>query len=116
MGITYTKQGDYLLPNLTLKNKSKQNIGKYGLLRLNYLKRHNKALYYQLLSRDKLTEHLIDIDKLATEKVDKIINELSEKNNIDEKLKQSNQLKWVGIMNNFRLQAEEIALVELIYN
>ena len=116
MKITYTKNGDYLLPNLILKNNPSTFFGRYGLLRLNYLKQHNKVLYQQLLAKDKLTNYLIDIDKTATERVEKIIVHLAEEKNVDEHLKATNQLKWVGLMNNFKSQAEEIVLSELIYD
>jgi hypothetical protein len=114
--ITYLKQGDYFIPDLTLKSKSPTSFGKYGQLRLNYLKQHNKVLYQQLLAKDELTKHLIDTDEVATARVDMIIKSLAEKEKVDENLKANNQLKWIGFMNNFKSQAEEIVFNELIYN
>ena len=115
MNISYTKQGDYLLPNLILKDKEQYNIGKYGLLRLQYIKRYKLGLYFDLLVNDTLNEYLHDIDVTVMEKVQSLIKELAEKENINEKLKQDNQILWVSKMNNIKNIAEEIILKEYIY-
>ena len=113
--IGYTKQGDYLLPNLILKEKVQFNIGKYGLLRLNYIKKEKLVLYFDLLVNDKLNEYLHNIDTTVMEMVQKLIKELAEKENINEKLKENNQMLWVSKMNNIKNIAEEIILKEYIY-
>ena len=115
MNISYTKQGDYLLPNLILKDKEQFNIGKYGLLRLEYIKKEKLGLYFDLLVNDNLNEYLHNIDTTIMEKVQKLIKELTEKENITEKLKSSNQMLWIGKMNNIKDIAEEIILKEYIY-
>ncbi len=115
MNISYTKQGDYLLPNLIVKNKKQYIIGKYGLLRLEYIKKYKLGLYFDLLVNNTLNEYLHDIDTTIMEKVQKLIKELSEKDNINEELKQNNQLLWVSKMNNIKNIAEEIILKEYIY-
>lgn len=116
MEITYSKVGDYYIPNLVLENTIKNtSIGKYGRLRLKYLKQYKKAEYTILFMDNKLQEHLEQIDKEAQKRYDIIIKQLVEKENITEELKQKNQLKWVGLMNNFKNLAEEIILKELIY-
>lgn len=115
MDISYTKNGDYLLPDLILEDKKQYNIEKYGLLRLNYIKKYKLGLYFDLLVNDKLNEYLYNIDTTVMEKVQKLINELSEKENITEELKSSNQMLWISKMNNIRNIAEEIALKEYIY-
>ena len=115
MNISYTKQGDYLLPNLILKDKEQFNIGKYGLLRLNYIKKYQLGLYFDLLASDKLNEYLHNIDTIVMEKVQKLIKELTEKENITEELKSGNQMLWVSKMNNIKNIAEEIILKEYIY-
>lgn len=116
MEITYSKVGDYYIPNLILENTIKNtSIGKYGRLRLKYLKQYKKAEYTILFMDNKLQEHLEQIDKEAQKRYDIIIKQLVEKENITEELKQKNQLKWVGLMNNFKNLAEEIILKELIY-
>ena len=115
MNISYTKQGDYLLPNLILKDKEQYNIGKYGLLRLEYIKKEKLGLYFDLLVNDTLNEYLHNIDTTVMEKVQSLIKELAEKENINEKLKQDNQMLWVSKMNNIKNRAEEIILKEYIY-
>ncbi len=115
MNISYIKQGDYLLPDLILKEKVQYNIGKYGLLRLQYIKKYKLGLYFDLLVNDNLNEYLHDIDTTVMEKVQKIIKKLAEKENINEKLKQDNQILWVSKMNNIKNISEEIILKEYIY-
>ena len=115
MNISYIKKGDYLLPDLILENKKQYNIGKYGLLRLNYIKKYKLGLYFDLLASDKLNEYLHNIDTTVMEKVQKLINELAEKENITEELKISNQMLWIDKMNNIKDIAEEIILKEYIY-
>lgn len=115
MSISYTKVGDYLLPNLKLKDKERFNIGKYGLLKLEYLKINNKGLYTKLLTENKLDEYIHNIDTTLIELEQKLIKELAEKENINEQLKESNQMLWVSKMNNIKNIAEEIILKEYIY-
>ena len=115
MNISYTKKGDYLLPNLILKDKEQFNIGKYGLLRLEYIKKYKLGLYFDLLVNDNLNEYLHNIDTTVMEKVQKLITELAQKENINEQLKENNQMLWVSKMNNIKNIAEEIILKEYIY-
>ncbi len=115
MNISYTKQGDYLLPNLILKEKVQYNIGKYGLLRLEYIKKYKLGLYFDLVVNDNLNEYLHDIDNTVMENVENLIKELAEKEKINEELKQDNQMLWVSKMNNIKNTAEEIILKEYIY-
>ena len=116
MELKYTKTGDYELPNLTLNDNKKGTINKYGMLRLDYLKQHKKALYTTLLMKDELTNHLVSVSKDA----ETLLNNLMEsyKNSdkkLSEKNKEINQLEWVKLMNNYKNIAEEIILNELIY-
>lgn len=115
MNISYTRKGDYLLPDLILKDKEQFNIGKYGLLRLEYIKKYKLGLYFDLLVNDKLNEYLHNIDTTVMEKVQKSITELAEKENINEQLKENNQILWVSNMNNIKNIAEETILKEYIY-
>lgn len=115
MNISYAKKGDYLLPNLILKEKIQYNIGKYGLLRLEYIKKYKLGLYFDLLVNDNLNEYLHVIDITVMEMVQKLINELAEKENITEELKSSNQMLWIDKMNNIKDIADEISLKEYIY-
>ena len=115
MNISYTKKGDYLLPDLILENKKQYNIGKYGLFILNYIKKEKLGLYFDFLVNDKLNEYLHNIDTTVMEKVQKLITELAQKENITEELKENNQMLWVSKMNNIKNIAEEIILKEYIY-
>ena len=116
MKIEYTKVGDYYLQNLVAPSNMKNfEIGKYGKLRLKYLKEHKKAEYTILLMDNKLQKHLKEIDKIANERFDLLMKQFAQKENITEELKAKDQLKWVGLMNNIKHSAEEIILKELIY-
>ena len=114
--ITYRREGDYFIRDLSVKGTiSDHYIGLYGRLRLEYLKKNKLGLYTDLILNGTLPEHLIQIDKSANKRVKNIINELAKKENVDENLKQINQLEWVRCMNNIKNRAEEIVLNELIY-
>lgn len=114
-GIEYIRNGDYYLPNLVLAEQKKIQLNKYGRLRLDYLKNHKKAEYAILFMDNKLTDHLEEVQEIATKRVEEIIKSLKEQSNLTEELKNTDQLYWVGMMNNFKNQAEEIVLKELIY-
>lgn len=114
-GIEYIRKGDYYMPNLMLEPQRKINLNRYGRLRLEYLKKHKKAEYTILFMYNKLTEHLEEIQETARKRVEEIIKSLKEESNLTEKMKNTDQLYWVGMMNNFKNQAEEIVLKELIY-
>lgn len=115
--LTYHRKGDYLIPNLMLA-KEKYNgyqIGKYGYLRLDYLKNHKKGEYELMKNECSLRKHIVEVDLQAKEKVRVLISQFKEKENISEDLKDTNLLEWVGKMNNIKIRAEEIVLKELIY-
>lgn len=116
--ITYHKEGDYYIPNLFLaKDEYEKNyhIGKYGHLRLEYLKKHKKDDYTIMFMDGTLRKHIIDTDKQAKEKFKILMKQMLDKNPIDENLKDTDTLKWVGLMNNYKSTVEEIILNELIY-
>ena len=114
-GIEYIRNGDYYLPNLVLADQKKIQLNKYGHLRLEYLKKHKKAEYTILFMDNKLIDHLEEVQETASKRVEEIIQSLKEKSNLTEEMKNTDQLYWVGMMNNFKNQAEEIVLKELIY-
>ena len=116
MNISYTKINDYEIPNLKIEKKRKYNIGKYGLLKLGYLKNNQRILYYDLLMKNELNEYLYEIDIMITELVNKLIKELAEKEGINEELKISDQMLWTSKMNSIKNIAEEIANNEYIFN
>lgn len=116
-GIEYIRKGDYYIPNLYIpKARRKGNIGKYGLMRLNYIKKYKKSLYTDLLLKNELSSHLLDIDDECKERLDVLINQIKRQENVTEKLKETNQMEWVGMMNNIKNRAEEIIFNEIICN
>ena len=115
MKIDYRKCGDYYIPNLVITNTKNFKLGKYGKMRLNYLKTQKKAEYTILFMDDKLSEHLQEIDVTATNRYNLLMKQFAEQENITEELKAINQLDWVGKMNSIKNRAEEIIFNELIY-
>ncbi|MFF3924032.1 TnpV protein [Paenibacillus lactis] len=113
MELTYTPQGDYLLPNLTL-SEAETTIGKYGMMRKTFLKTERKGMYAHLMLSEQLNQHLADIDRTAREQIDRTIQELLRLNPAPDKA--SAPLVWTGHMNNLKQQAEELILTELIYH
>lgn len=113
-GGTYTMQGDYRLPNLTLPAEERP-IGVWGQRRLRYLKQHHKVMYYNLLTSGKLHSHLADTEEHAQALFSRLVKEYAEKEGVTEQLKSTNQMKWVGKMNAIRNAATEIINREFIY-
>ena len=114
-GIEYRLVGDYYVPNLILKKEEKIILNKYGRARLKFLKENRKAEYTIMFINGTLNKHLKEIQETAEERIEVIIEQLKQKNNLTEEMKNTDQLYWVGMMNNFKNQAEEIVLKELIY-
>lgn len=114
-GIEYTKVEDYYMPNLVLEKEEKIVLNKYGRMRLKFLKENKKAEYTIMFTKGTLNKHLKEIQETAEERIDLIINQLKEKNHLTEEMKNTDQLYWVGMMNNFKGIAEEIVIKELIY-
>ena len=115
--LEYHQEKDYLIPNIAIKNNlDNYQIGKYGYLRLDYLKKYKSGYYTELMIEGTLPEHIVAIDKEASVQVKNIVKSLAKANNVDEILKKSNQFEWIRLMNNFKNSAEEIVLKELIYN
>lgn len=115
-GIKYIKQGDYYLPNLVLApENTNYTIGKYGRIKLNYLKNNKKAEYTILFMNGKLNRYLHEIDIACEDRIQTIISQLVKQENVTEELKATNQMEWVGKMNSIKNRAEEIIFNELIY-
>ena len=114
-GIEYHLEGDYYIPNLALPKQEKVTLNKYGRMRLKYLKENKKAEYSIMLIDGTLTKHLKEIQETAQKRVNQIINQLKEKNDLTENMKDTDMLYWVGTMNTIKAQAEEIVINELIY-
>jgi len=114
-GIGYTLVGDYYLPNLKLEQEEKVQLNKYGLLRLDYLKKHKKAELSIMFMDMTLNKHLKEVQELAQARVNELVEQLKAKSGLTEDVKNTDMLYWVGTMNAIKNQAEEIVLKELIY-
>ena len=116
MELTYRMEGDYRVPNLTVPEEGQVVLGKYALLRKNYLKQHRRILFVNLLTSGTLNEHLTEIEQTAQERMELITRQMAAAQGVTEELKSSDQMKWVGLMNNIRHSAEESVLAELVYS
>ena len=113
MELTYRTEGDYRLPNLDVPEAPK--VGKYGMLRRSYLRKNKSGIYTGMMLSGKLDSHLAEIDRQATEMVESLTSRMAAEQGVNESLKASDQMKWVGLMNNIRASAEEVVLTELVY-
>ena len=114
-GGTYTKQGDYCLPNLTLPAEEKHSIGVWGQRRLRYLKQHHKVLYYNLLTSGKLHSHLADVEEEAQILFSRLVKEYAEKEGVTEQLKAADQMKWAQRMNSIRERVMETVYSDVVF-
>ena len=114
-GMSYTLHGDYYLPDLVLREEEEPTYGKYGMLRKQFLKEHRSARYQYMLLTGKLNEHLNQIDQEAREQVEMLMKQMAEKKGVTEELKVQDQMKWVRLMNNIKVSAEEIILKNMVY-
>ena len=112
--MSYTLHGDYYLPDLVL-NEEEPTYGKYGMLRKQFLKEYRSARYQYMLLTGKLNEHLNQIDQEAREQVEMLMKQMAEKKGVTEELKVQDQMKWVGLINNIKVSAEEIILKNMVY-
>ena len=114
MGGTYTMQGDYCLPDLTLPPEEERPVGVWGQRRLRYLKQHHKILYYNLLTSGKLRSHLADIEEEAQSLFLRLVKEYAEREGVTEQFKAENPMEWVRRMNSIRNRVTEVIQKELI--
>ena len=112
--LSYTMHGDYYLPDLVV-NEEEPTYGKYGMLRKQFLKVHRPARYQYLLMTGELTGHLNQVDQEAREQVETLVKQMVGKQGVNENLKRQDQMRWVRLMNNIKVSAEEIVLKEIIY-
>ena len=113
MEITYTLVGDYYRPNPIAPESPK--VGRWGMLRFNYLRKHRESLYTIMLMENTLNSHLEEIDRQAQEMEQQIISQLAQQEGVTEQLKAEKQMEWVARMNSIRNRADEIVLNDLIY-
>lgn len=114
--LTYTQNGDYLVPNLSLSEQPQTPLGKYGRMRKNYLKEHRPVLWNSLLLSEKLYPHLREIEEAANNRLELMMPELMKSAGVTEELKASDPMKWAGLMNTLKAQAEEVILAELVFS
>ena len=115
MEITYSKYGDYYLPDLVLSEKEPATYGRFGRMRLQYLKEHRRATYINLKTSGQLTHHLNETDREANEMLRLLIEQMAQAQGITEQIKSEDQMAWVGAMNNIRNTVEEIVAEKTIY-
>ncbi|MBR3993750.1 MAG: TnpV protein [Clostridia bacterium] len=115
--ITYRQVGDYRIPNITLSAEEKNaTLGKYGLMRKNYLMNHRKVKFNTLLMTGELMKHLLQTEQEAQQMLEQITEQMMKSEGVTETLKETDQMRWVQMMNNIRASAEETVLKELIYS
>ena len=115
MGGTYTMQGDYYLPDLTLPSEEERPISVWAQRRLRYLKQHHKILYYNLLTSRKLRSHLADVEEEAQSLFFRLVKQYAEREGVTEQLKAENPMEWVGRMNNIQRRVTEIVNHDVVY-
>lgn len=113
MNLTYTMQGDYLIPDLVAPESP--TVGKFGMLRRTFLRENKGGIYTGMMLNGTLNRHLEEIDRQATRMMDTLVERLKAQNGVTEKLKADDQMEWVRRMNGIRDQAEEVVLHDLIY-
>ena len=114
-GIKYELRGEQYYPMLEISEQTNYQIGKYGHLHLEFIKKHRRGTYTTLLTKGRLNEYLHSIDEQAHEQIDLHIAQMAERMGVTEELKASNQMRWVQMMNNIKATAEEIVLKEVVY-
>lgn len=115
MELTYTKVGDYYIPDLVLDDESEYEIGVYGRMRQRFLEEHHPSRYTSLILTGKLWKHLAEVDTACHERMDFLVSTMAKQEGVTEALKVTDQMEWVGRMNNIRNRAEEIILHDLVY-
>ncbi|MBQ9348379.1 MAG: TnpV protein [Oscillibacter sp.] len=113
--LTYTRAGDYLVPNITLEEPPRKPLGRYGLMRKEYLRQHKPVLWARLCTSGELYQHLLDVETEARRQIEEMMPSLAETAGATEDLKARDPLQWAGLMNTCQAQAEEIVLRDLIY-
>ena len=114
--LTYRRNGDFQIPNLSLSDQNRQPLGKYGRLRKAYLKEHRPVLWNSMILSETLYPHLREIDQTANSRLEQMMPQLMQATGVAEALKASDPMKWTGLMNSLKAQAEETILQELIYS
>ena len=115
--LTYKTSGEFQIPDLSLReNPQSQKLGKYGRMRQTYLREHRPILWNQMILTETLFPHLREIDETARQRLEQMMPELMKSAGVTESLKASDPMKWVGLMNTLKAQAEETILTELVFS
>ena len=114
--ITYTKQADYLIPDLTLPTEPELPLGRYALMHRDYLENQKRVVYLNLLTSGSLNGHLYQTEQTALRRLELLTKQLAKEQGVTEELKEKAPMQWLGMMNSIRSQAEEVILDELIFN
>lgn len=115
--LTYIQNGDYLIPNLTLSEPPEAApLGRYGRMRKNYLEKHRPILFQKMLLEESLYPHLREIDETAHQRLSEMMPQMAKEAGVTEALKAADPMKWTGLMNTLKAQAEEIILNELVFS
>lgn len=114
--LKYNRCGDYLIPDMGLNDEDRRPLGRYGLMRCNYLKEHRPGLYTRLLLSGHLMPQLHEVERAAAQMMDVILPQMAKEAGLTKAMKNTDPLKWVGMMNTITVQIEEIILAELVYN
>ncbi len=115
MELSYTQVGEYLIPNIAMPETPHHTLGKYGRMRRTHLKEHRPIVYNEMVLTGTLWQHLADVDRICYERMDTLIEGMVKARGITEAMKATDQLRWVGEMNNIHAAAEEIVLQEVVY-
>lgn len=115
-GITYSRQGDYLIPDLLPEPEEELSLGRYALMHRDHLENHRKADYINLLTTGRLTAYLYGVEQTALGRLERTVRQLASEQGVTEEMKEKDQIRWVQAMNGIRSQAEEMIMKELIYS
>ena len=116
MELSYRQNGDYLIPDIEMDEQPREIIGKYGMMRKAFLKEHRSGTYNALLLQNRLTEHLLEIDRTAREQVEQTMAQMAKAEGVTESLKARDQMLWAQRMNNIRQRAEETVIAEIVHS
>ena len=116
MELGYRQNGDYLIPEIEMDVQPTEQIGKYGMMRKAFLKENRKGTYSALLLQNKLTEHLLEIDRTAREQIEQTTAQMAKSEGVTESLKARDQMAWVQQMNNIKMRAEEMAIADIVHS
>ncbi|RHV39211.1 TnpV protein [Ruminococcus sp. OM05-10BH] len=116
MKMDYTNRAGFLIPNIQMDEQPKQPMGRFGRMRKAYLKENHSGLYQGMLLSGKLTAHLMEIDRTADERMERLTESMAKAEGVNEALKAENQMQWLQRMSNIQSRAEEMVLSEIVYS